>query len=146
MVLPIIVLPVVAGAACYGCARVFNWSQNAAASSLHGQQRTRSYPWPPNAFSERPTHSSSTAAGSLLGVVSFVAAFRFQRRYLFRSLEGALAHGTPTGAKAAETQSTSAFLGSTARGTAFISLNALTSSAIAGALTPLVDGDSRPAA
>ena len=155
MVLPVIVLPVAAGAAGYGCARGFNWSQNAAADRVHGSRQkqgataTCSYPWPPNAFSEYPAHSNSTVAGNLVGALSFVVAFRLQRRYVFQGLASALARGAPggTGAAAAQAgESTSAFLGATARGAAFITLNALSSSAIAGALTPLVDGDSRPAA
>ena len=103
MVLPVIVLPVAAGAAGYGCARVFNWSQNAAADRVHGSRQkqgataTCSYPWPPNAFSEYPAHSNSTVAGNLVGVLSFVVAFRLQRRYVFQGLANALAQGAPGG-------------------------------------------------
>jgi hypothetical protein len=141
-----IAIPIIAagavGANAYGCARAFNASQNAVAGKVHGpsrRQQPAAYPWPPNGFAEESRHSNLTGAGTLVGMVAFVAAFRFQQRTVFKAFQGALKKPS-----AEATQSVSAFLADSAPGGVAIVLNSLASSLLAGALTPVVDGDSRP--
>ena len=139
--IPVVVVGAV-GANVYGCARAFNVSQNLVANKLHGRSRGQqpaAYPWPPNGFAEESRHSNLTGAGTLVGVVAFAAAFRFQQRTVFKALQGAFKKPA-----AEATRSVGAFLADSAPGGIAVVLNSLASSMLAGALTPVIDGDSRP--
>mmetsp|Transcript_907 Transcript_907/g.1606 ORF Transcript_907/g.1606 Transcript_907/m.1606 type:complete len:152 (+) Transcript_907:442-897(+) len=122
----------------YTVTKTFNVAENAVVNQVYGPTEAP-YPWPPINLADEPVFSNSTTMGSLAAAAAFVITYRVNRRFLFDGLSKMKLQGAP--APGGKIETLSQFAAETAGPFLAVYANSLASSALAGGVKPLVDGN-----
>ena len=138
-------LPFVAGCVAfttgYTITRAFNMAQNMSAHALYGKpgkgQPEPPYPWPPIDLEEaKPTNA--TTIGAVAALAIFAVSYKAQKSTVWKNLYAMRLEGAPK--KGEKIETFGQFYGESAAPTAAWFFNCLTSSVVAGAIRPAIDG------